>query len=261
MFEDQPTPPANLPTGGGEPEDMFESVEPVQTPPRTEFQPGKPAPKAAPVSPAPPSVVSTPHPSPLPQGERGVGGSSPLPQGERGVEGVNPAQIKGPLIASRKVIVVAGVILGALVIAGIAVVVTRFARNAAQVGERPAPAPTTLPLPDIPSLPTVPQDALIEVPGLPAPASLPEQQQSGAALENQDLDGDGLSDSEESAAGTDPATPDSDNDGLFDGEELQTYRTDPLDPDTDGDGFLDGQEVRSGYDPNGTGKLFTVPSQ
>ncbi len=41
---------------------------------------------------------------------------------------------------------------------------------------------------------------------------------------------------------------DSDGDGLTDAEEL-ALGTDPLNPDTDGDGYSDGVEVRSGYCP------------
>ena len=58
-----------------------------------------------------------------------------------------------------------------------------------------------------------------------------------------DSDGDGLSDAEESAAGTDPNNPDTDGDGLSDGEEVDVYGTDPNNPDTDGDGMSDGEEV------------------
>jgi hypothetical protein len=54
-----------------------------------------------------------------------------------------------------------------------------------------------------------------------------------------DEDGDGLSNADEIAAGTDPFDPDSDGDGLTDGEEVAIV-TDPLVPDTDGDGFCDG---------------------
>jgi MYXO-CTERM domain-containing protein len=55
-----------------------------------------------------------------------------------------------------------------------------------------------------------------------------------------DTDGDGLTDDEEEAAGTDPLDDDTDDDGIGDGAEVDT---DPTDPDTDGDGVLDGTEV------------------
>jgi len=70
-----------------------------------------------------------------------------------------------------------------------------------------------------------------------------------------DSDSDGLTDDQEKALGTNPYNVDTDNDGLFDKEEIDNYHTNPLNPDTDGDGYLDGEEVKSGYNPNGPGKL------
>jgi hypothetical protein len=58
-----------------------------------------------------------------------------------------------------------------------------------------------------------------------------------------DKDGDGLSDDQEKELGTNPNNPDSDGDGLNDGAEVNTIKTDPLNPDTDGDGLNDGDEV------------------
>lgn len=92
-----------------------------------------------------------------------------------------------------------------------------------------------------------------------------------------DSDGDGLTDVEETALGTDPAKIDSDGDGLSDKDEVRTYKTNPLaadsdadglndkdevivwqtdpnNPDTDGDGYKDGEEVQNGYDPKAPGK-------
>jgi hypothetical protein len=74
-----------------------------------------------------------------------------------------------------------------------------------------------------------------------------------------DTDKDGLSDTREVELGTSIQKTDTDDDGLFDREEVETYKTDPLNPDTDGDSYLDGAEVESGYNPNGAGKLFTLP--
>ncbi|KAL7550784.1 hypothetical protein ACHAWF_014003 [Thalassiosira exigua] len=62
-----------------------------------------------------------------------------------------------------------------------------------------------------------------------------------------DSDGDGTSDEDELAAGTDPDEADTDGDGLSDGEEITEYETDPLKPDTDGDGLVDYEEVRTYY--------------
>ena len=74
-----------------------------------------------------------------------------------------------------------------------------------------------------------------------------------------DSDGDGLTNARELEVGTSVTKADTDGDGLGDREEVEVYGTDPRKPDTDGDGFLDGQEVSGGYNPNGEGKLFTVP--
>jgi hypothetical protein len=58
-----------------------------------------------------------------------------------------------------------------------------------------------------------------------------------------DIDGDGLSNVQEAALGTDPRKADTDGDGLTDGQEVNVYHTNPLLADTDGDGLTDGQEV------------------
>lgn len=71
-----------------------------------------------------------------------------------------------------------------------------------------------------------------------------------------DTDGDGLSDGDElRRTKTDPNNADTDGDELTDGEESLVYHTQPLLPDTDGDGYTDGKEVQSGYNPLGKGKL------
>ncbi|RLA39915.1 MAG: hypothetical protein DRR06_03925 [Gammaproteobacteria bacterium] len=63
-----------------------------------------------------------------------------------------------------------------------------------------------------------------------------------------DTDDDGLNDGDEVVIGTDPFDPDSDGDGLNDGDEVD-IGTDPLNPDSDGDGLNDGDEVSAGTDP------------
>ena len=70
------------------------------------------------------------------------------------------------------------------------------------------------------------------------------------ADENEDSDGDGITDIEEARKyRTDSQLYDTDLDGLSDGSEIEKYWTLPLVADTDGDGFLDGIEVRLGSDP------------
>ncbi|MFT5586396.1 MAG: hypothetical protein ACI9VR_003994 [Cognaticolwellia sp.] len=72
---------------------------------------------------------------------------------------------------------------------------------------------------------------------------------AGTDPDNADSDGDGLRDLKESKEGTDPLVADSDGDGLLDGEEVKEFGSDPLSTDSDGDGYLDGWEVTEGSDP------------
>jgi hypothetical protein len=67
---------------------------------------------------------------------------------------------------------------------------------------------------------------------------------ASTALAQGDNDGDGLSNSQETELGTDPANPDTDADGLSDGEEVNIFGTNPKNQDTDGDGLNDSREVR-----------------
>ena len=60
-----------------------------------------------------------------------------------------------------------------------------------------------------------------------------------------DSDGDGLTDDQELAWGSDPFDADSDDDGLSDPEEWD-YGSDPLDPDTDNDGRGDSDDAATG---------------
>ncbi|MCH2223209.1 MAG: CotH kinase family protein [Crocinitomicaceae bacterium] len=76
---------------------------------------------------------------------------------------------------------------------------------------------------------------------------------------NPDTDGDGIDDGVEIGNGSDPLDPcdpdtnspncDSDGDGLFNVDEINTHGTDPFNPDTDGDGFDDNNEVTNGTNP------------
>jgi Tol biopolymer transport system component len=76
-----------------------------------------------------------------------------------------------------------------------------------------------------------------------AQATIAANQTQAAIDGQQDSDGDGLTNQEETELGTNPNNPDTDSDGLFDGDEVRRYTTDPLNRDTDGDGLLDGEEV------------------
>lgn len=107
---------------------------------------------------------------------------------------------------------------------------------------------------------SVPSDSVVSEPA----AATPPPNQTTNPPANQasflDTDGDGLTNADELAAGTLSNKPDTDGDGLGDREEVKVYGTNPLKPDTDGDSYADGAEVSGGYNPNGPGKLFTVPT-
>ena len=67
----------------------------------------------------------------------------------------------------------------------------------------------------------------------------------GTDLNKADTDGDALNDYEELAKyTTDPKAGDTDGDGLNDGEEAITFHTSPLKADSDGDNLKDGDEIR-----------------
>ena len=68
-------------------------------------------------------------------------------------------------------------------------------------------------------------------------------ERANPAPEEVDSDGDGLTDAQETALGTDPLLPDSDDDGVSDSDEIDFYGTDALDPDTDHDGLDDTEEL------------------
>ena len=85
------------------------------------------------------------------------------------------------------------------------------------------------------------------------PGETPEPETTGAAPDgtpaataappaDADTDGDGVTDADETAAGTAADNPDSDDDGVLDGEEAG-FGCDPLSADTDEDQLPDGDEV------------------
>lgn len=79
-----------------------------------------------------------------------------------------------------------------------------------------------------------------------------EQEQAlGTNPNNEDTDGDGLLDGQEvNQFATNPQGIDSDGDGLTDGEEVNEHDTSPSNSDSDGDGVPDGVEINQGTDPN-----------
>jgi outer membrane protein OmpA-like peptidoglycan-associated protein/opacity protein-like surface antigen len=69
-------------------------------------------------------------------------------------------------------------------------------------------------------------------------------------FESTDSDGDGISNEEEIAYGTNPYKADTDGDGLTDYEEIYIYKTSPVLADTDGDGLNDNEEITLNLNPN-----------
>ena len=83
----------------------------------------------------------------------------------------------------------------------------------------------------------------------PSSPQVPPVDATPPPSQNEDRDGDGISDQDELfRTGTDPDNPDTDGDGLSDGIEV-LYGMNPLDADMDKDGVNDGQEVANGSNP------------
>ena len=99
-----------------------------------------------------------------------------------------------------------------------------------------------------PSFPANPDPFALKTAHVPIP---PEQ----AVL---DADYDGLEDSEEALAGTNPGNPDSDGDHLLDGQEVVLLGTNPLDKDTDHDGDDDDVELYYYTPPSDATKRASV---
>jgi hypothetical protein len=107
--------------------------------------------------------------------------------------------------------------------------------------EASAPAPAAAPGATAPADPAAQATA---APAAEPPAGTAAPVEPPAAVPTEgDTDGDGLSDEDEVAIGSDPLNADYDADGLLDGREVNELGTDPLNHDTDGDTILDGPEV------------------
>jgi len=110
------------------------------------------------------------------------------------------------------------------------------------VAPAPAPEPAQTQA-DATALPDTGQTPVPDQQAVEPTASSVEPPAPDAAPSPGDTDGDGLSDEDEVALGTDPLNKDFDIDGLLDGREVNQIGTDPLNDDSDGDGLKDGAEV------------------
>jgi len=73
-----------------------------------------------------------------------------------------------------------------------------------------------------------------------------------------DPDGDGLTNAQEQAYGSNPYDSDTDGDGLTDDDEVNVYRTNPALADSDGDGVPDGRELAAGTNPLSNASVFAI---
>lgn len=225
-----------------EPEDIFAKTE---VPPNLPM--GGPAPRP-PSPPTPEPSVGAPLVPPPPAPTVAPGPSRPMMPPPAVVGAGSSGPRKGVLKAILVFVVVAAII-------GVAAILTYmllFRKSAPAPSANTADTQTTNPSTDSgSSTKTNSQKSDAAKAVTPTPEATPKIV---------DSDGDGLSDAQEMEIGTDVDVADTDADGLSDREEVQVYSTNPLRPDTDGDSYLDGAEVSNGYNPNGDGKLFKVPS-
>jgi hypothetical protein len=109
-------------------------------------------------------------------------------------------------------------------------------RQAAAAAETPAATPTRTP----PASPTATNEPTVTKTPAPTDTSTPEPTATATGTETPRPT--------ETPAPTETPIPDADGDGLTDDQEA-ALGTDPTNPDTDGDGVADGAEVANGTDP------------
>jgi hypothetical protein len=73
-----------------------------------------------------------------------------------------------------------------------------------------------------------------------------------------DSDGDGVTDADEIAVGSDPGRYDTDRDGIGDGEEILVLNSSPVKTDTDGDGSSDWAELVAGTNPANPSSVLAI---
>lgn len=188
--------------------------------------------------------------------------SEDLPEPPEEIPPLEPrAEISQPLLSKKGFIfVIVGVVAVALIV-GVTWVVVRLPKKAPAVAPVAAPVtqPEVIPPPAVDN--TNYEEAGPKIAPVSETAAPPAETPAPIITVEPtvDTDNDGLTDTEEAAAGTSAQVVDTDADGLSDYEEITLWKTNPLNPDTDGDGYNDGQEVKNGYNPNGEGKLLELP--
>lgn len=164
-----------------------------------------------------------------------------------------------PGMSRKTMILVVGAVVALIGIIGAAILIYTIVKKTSEPTTQTT-TPTTVQQP----VTTPPVTAPVSPEPIPNPTpsepstTPPAQDGEATTTPAADRDGDGLTDAEELTFNTNPDLPDTDNDGLTDREEVKVYKTDPRNADTDADGYLDGQEVKGGYNPNGSGPLYTI---
>ncbi len=249
MFDDHPSipqasVPSNLPLG--EPPDIFEGTE-----------------SSEPLAPAPASMAAVP-PVSSPSSALNAGILTPkapvnLPPGSTietppvimGVENT----LKEPKLSHGIMVTIMTLVIAFVLFGSAWFVYTMFSKKPVDIAVIPVDTTPALTTPtsivDVTTTPSV--DTVVST----SSDAVDREIIIGEAA---DSDGDGLKDDREKELGIDPNNWDSDSDDLSDGEEVLIWRTNPKNSDTDGDTYKDGAEIKSGYNPNGSGRLTEMTS-
>lgn len=264
MFDDQnqpqnkqQQPPANLPFG--QPQSPFVSPQQAtQQPPQPTY--AQPVAQSQPAAPIADMFAET---DPLAGGRVNPAGYptqqfNPNQLGQPGTPGYPPAgsPMSDDLFGRRgfpwgKIVTIVIIVL--VVVVGIGAIYYGFQYFASSATTKTT---TTTTPPTVTTAPVVNTPAPVATTTIETPvATVPVTEEA------KDSDGDGLTDVEEKALGTNPNIADTDADGLTDWAEVKIYKTAPLNPDTDTDGYKDGAEVINNYDPliPGNARLLAVP--
>ena len=219
-------------------------------------------------SPAPAAPQAAPAQAPIAEASASALTGGKLRPAAEQAQGVPTSQVSGaeePHFPFKKLIIIIGISVGIISIAGAAFYILKNRTASAPEPELSAPQESE----SADNAGSATEDT--------EPAS-PEDQ--GNAIDNfqedrinralnpipedlasKDTDQDGLSDAKEFDIGTNYRLVDSDNDSLSDWEEFAIFGTDPLDRDSDKDSYMDGEEVQNGYNPLGQGKLLNFEAQ